>query len=195
MECIGLLSCRFHLFHIGCFGLFFFVKQKTAYEVRISAWSSDVCSSDLYFERQMPSADVLPLFEASAAYGIGFYLGYAELTAEGRHFNTSILVNDKGRIVGKYRKVHLPGHSEHEPQRPWQHLEKRYFEPGDLGFPVWRTMGGIHGMGICNDRRWPEVYRAMSLQGVEVVSIGYNPPDENTAASEPKHLRNFHKTG
>src|SRR3546814_9902486 len=116
----------------------------------------------------------------------------AERTAECRYFNTSILVNDKGRIVGKYRKVHLPGHAEHEPQRPWQHLEKRYFEPGDLGFPVWRTMGGIHGMGICNDRRWPEVYRAMSLQGVEVVSIGYNTPDENTAASEPKHLRNFH---
>src|SRR3546814_10409869 len=116
----------------------------------------------------------------------------AERTAECRYFNTSILVNDKGRIVGKYRKVHLPGHAEHEPQRPWQHLEKRYFEPGDLGFPVWRTMGGIHGMGICNDRRWPEVYRAMGLQGVEVVSIGYNTPDENTAASEPKHLRNFH---
>lgn len=145
-----------------------------------------------FFERQMPSADVLPLFEAAREYGIGFYLGYAELTDDGQHFNTSILVNDKGRIVGKYRKVHLPGHSEHEPQRPWQHLEKRYFQPGDLGFPVWRSMGAIHGMAICNDRRWPEVFREMSLQGVEVVSLGYNTPDENTSASEPKHLRNFH---
>jgi predicted amidohydrolase len=40
--------------------------------------------------------------------------------------------------VGKYRKVHLPGHREHEPQRPFQNLEKRYFEVGDLGFPVFR---------------------------------------------------------
>src|SRR3546814_18642214 len=52
-----------------------------------------------YFERQMPSADVLPPFEASAAYGIGFYRGYDELTADGRHFNTSILVKDTGRNV------------------------------------------------------------------------------------------------
>ena len=43
--------------------------------------------------------------------------------------------------------------SEFDPQRAFQHLEKRYFEPGDLGFPVWRVMGGIVGMCICNDRR------------------------------------------
>src|SRR5690606_35223385 len=79
---------------------------------------------ETFFEKQMPTKEVLPLFEKAAEWGIGFYLGYAELTEDGHHFNTSILVNDKGRIVGKYRKVHLPGHSEHEPQRPWQHLEK-----------------------------------------------------------------------
>src|SRR3546814_14639965 len=100
----------------------------------------------------MPSADVLPPFEASAAYGIGFYLGYAELTAEGRHFNTSILVNDKRRIVRKYRKEHLPGHSEHEPHRTGQHIEQGYLETGDLGFPVCRTSGGMNGIGICNER-------------------------------------------
>ena len=147
---------------------------------------------ETFFERTMPTKETLPLFEKAAEWGIGFYLGYAELTEDGHHFNTSILVNDKGRIVGKYRKVHLPGHSEHEPHRPWQHLEKRYFEPGDLGFPVWRTMGAIHGMAICNDRRWPETYRSMSLQGAEIISLGYNTPDENTSAFEPKHLRNFH---
>ncbi|MBU0726628.1 MAG: N-carbamoyl-D-amino-acid hydrolase [Alphaproteobacteria bacterium] len=147
---------------------------------------------ETFFEKQMPTKDVLPLFEKAAEWGIGFYLGYAELTEDGHHYNTSILVNDKGRIVGKYRKVHLPGHSEYEAQRPWQHLEKRYFEPGDLGYPVWRSMGAIHGMAICNDRRWPEMYRSMGLQGVEIISLGYNTPDENTAAAEPKHLRNFH---
>ncbi len=60
--------------------------------------------------------------------------GYAELTPEGRHFNTSILVDREGRTVGLYRKVHLPGHVEFDPERTHQHLEKRYFEPGDLGF-------------------------------------------------------------
>jgi predicted amidohydrolase len=47
-------------------------------------------------------------------------------------------VDRGGRLVGKYRKVHLPGHARHEPWRPFQHLEKRYFDVGNLGFPVWR---------------------------------------------------------
>ena len=59
-----------------------------------------------------------------------------------RRFNTSILVEKDGSIVGKYRKVHLPGHAEHEPSRPFQHLEKRYFEVGNLGFPVFKAFGG-----------------------------------------------------
>ena len=110
----------------------------------------------------------------------GLSFGYAELTPDGHHFNTSILVDRDGKIVGKYRKVHLPGHSEFDPQRAFQHLEKRYFEPGDLGFPVWRTMGGILGMCICNDRRWPETYRVMGLQGVEMIVLGYNTPSVNS---------------
>ena len=152
----------------------------------------DQAEVDAFFEREMPSAETKPLFDAARRHGIGFYLGYAELTPEGRRFNTSIIVDDEGRIVGKYRKVHLPGHSEHEPKRPWQHLEKRYFEVGDRGFPVWRTMGGAMGMCICNDRRWPETFRVMGLQGVELVMLGYNTPDQNTAAFEPNHRRMFH---
>ena len=54
-------------------------------------------------------------------------LTYAELTSDNHRFNTSILVDRAGRIVGKYRKVHLPGHAEYDPQRSFQHLEKRYF--------------------------------------------------------------------
>ena len=75
------------------------------------------------------------------------------------------LVDNKGAIVGKYRKVHLPGHADHRPGYPLQHLEKRYFEPGDLGFPVWRAFDGNVGMCICNDRRWPETYRVMGCKG------------------------------
>jgi predicted amidohydrolase len=150
---------------------------------------------DAFFERAMPSQETQPLFDAARELGIGFYLGYAELaTEEGRtrRFNASILVDQGGRIVGKYRKVHLPGHAEHEPWRRFQHLEKRYFETGNLGFPVFRAFGGILGMCICNDRRWPETYRVMGLQGVEMVLLGYNTPVHNPPAPEHDALSHFH---
>lgn len=150
---------------------------------------------DVWFERAMPSRDTQPLFDEANKLGIGFYLGYAELAEEDgrtRHFNTAVLVDRSARIVGKYRKVHLPGHAEHEPWRRFQHLEKRYFETGNLGFPVFRAFGGILGMCICNDRRWPETYRVMALQGVEMVLLGYNTPVHNPPAPEHDLLANFH---
>lgn len=155
----------------------------------------DQAEIDQFFEREMPGPETRPLFEAARELGIGFYLGYAELAEEEgrtRHFNTSILVDKTGAIVGKYRKIHLPGHAEHEPWRQFQHLEKRYFETGNLGFPVFRAFGGIIGMAICNDRRWPETYRVMGLQGVEMVLIGYNTPVHNPPAPEHDNLSHFH---
>jgi predicted amidohydrolase len=150
---------------------------------------------DAFFEREMPGPHTQPMFDEAKQLAIGFYLGYGELVPEDdstRHFNTSILVDKSGRIIGKYRKVHLPGHREHEPERPFQHLEKRYFEPGDLGFPVWRAFGGLVGMCICNDRRWPETYRVMGLQGVEMILLGYNTPQHYPQAPEHDHLQHFH---
>jgi len=147
---------------------------------------------DACFEREMPSAATRPLFERAARHGIAMSFGYAELTPDGRRFNTAILTGRDGRIVGKYRKVHLPGHSEFDPARSFQHLEKRYFEPGDLGFPVWRAMGGILGMCICNDRRWPETWRVLGLQGAEMVVLGFNTPSVNSQkASEGPQRRMF----
>jgi predicted amidohydrolase len=158
---------------------------------------TDWAEVDQFFETAMPGAETSLLFERAARLGIGFYLGYAEKTVEtdGVHrYNTSVLVDRGGRLVGKYRKVHLPGHRERDPARPWQHLEKRYFEPGDLGFPVWRALGGILGMCICNDRRWPETFRVMGLQGVELVMLGYNTPVGNAVGlgKETPALRMFH---
>ena len=156
-------------------------------------YMTDQMEVDTWFEREMPNAVTRPLFERATAHGIGLSFGYAELTLDGHHFNTAILVDRTGRIVGKYRKVHLPGHAEFDPQRAFQHLEKRYFEPGDLGFPVWRTVGGIIGMCICNDRRWPETYRVMGLQGVELIALGYNTPAVNSQkSSEGVEKRLFH---
>ncbi|MCO6392981.1 N-carbamoyl-D-amino-acid hydrolase [Aliihoeflea aestuarii] len=148
---------------------------------------------DTWFEREMPGPQTAPLFETARELGIAITFGYAELTPDGQHFNTSILTNRKGEIVGKYRKIHLPGHDEFDTERAFQHLEKRYFQPGDLGFPVWRNEGVVMGMAICNDRRWPETYRCMGLQGVELVTLGYNTPSVNSQMSaEGLEQRLFH---
>jgi N-carbamoyl-D-amino-acid hydrolase len=161
-------------------------------------WMEDQEEVDKYFEAQMPSPETLPLFELARSKGIGFYLGYAELTEEEgktRHFNTSILVGSDGRIVGKYRKIHLPGHNDHLPEAPFQHLEKRYFEVGNLGFNVWKMFkqNVLVGQCICNDRRWPETFRVMALKGAEMVVLGYNTPTENIYhPTEPPYIRVFH---
>jgi predicted amidohydrolase len=170
-------------------------------------YHEDIAEADRWFETAMPSNETAPLFEAAARYGIGFHLGYAELIREAgpdgalrtRRFNTAILVGPSGDVLLKYRKVHLPGHAEFDPKRTVQHLEKRYFEVGDLGFPVIRApMGGLDGINmgmlICNDRRWPEAWRVLGLQSVELVALGYNTPSLNMDASgfEAHHLRVFH---
>jgi len=152
-------------------------------------WRDDAEVLDSYFEREMPGAEVQPLFDRAKTLGIGFYLGYAELTPDGRHFNTSILVDSAGVIRGKYRKVHLPGHADKVEDVPAQHLEKRYFEVGDLGFGVFEVDGIRVGMCLCNDRRWPEVYRVLALQGADLVVLGYNTPMEVPGWREEPHAK------
>ncbi|MBM09093.1 MAG: N-carbamoyl-D-amino-acid hydrolase [Magnetovibrio sp.] len=156
-------------------------------------YMEDQAEVDTWFESEMPNAATAPLFDKAKEYGIAMTFGYAEQTLDGHYFNTSIHVDKTGNIVGKYRKVHLPGHSEFDPDRTFQHLEKRYFEPGNLGFPVYRTLDGIFGLCICNDRRWPEVYRSMGLQGVEMITLGYNTPSVNSQkGTEGPEKRMFH---
>ena len=158
-------------------------------------FTEDEAEVDAWFERQMPGPQTQPLFDEARRLGIGFHLGYCELdfsTGRKRRFNTSILVDAQGSIIGKYRKIHLPGHSDHRPQTPFQNLEKRYFEVGDLGFGAWQAYGGVAGMIICNDRRWPESYRVLGLQGVDMVFCGYNTPVHHPAAPDHDRLGQFH---
>ena len=156
----------------------------------------DQAEIDQYFEEEMPNAATQPLFDRAKEHGMAFTFGYAEIekvNGTRYHFNTSILVDADGTIVGKYRKTHLPGHAEFDPDRAFQHLEKKYFEVGNTGFKVWRFMDGIFGMCICNDRRWPETYRVMGLQGVEMVLLGFNTPTTNSQRQgEAEDLRTFH---
>lgn len=159
---------------------------------------TDQAELDSYFEREMPNPRVQPLFDRARALGIGFYLGYAELTPHGKRYNTAITVGPNGSVLGKYRKIHLPGTVEPRVGDRFQQLEKRYFEYGDLGFPAFRGPDAwgrpVLGMLICNDRRWPEAWRVMGLQQVELVMLGYNTPSLNmeNRGFEAHHLRVFH---
>ncbi len=158
-------------------------------------FTEDEAEVDAWFEREMPGPHTMALFDEARRLGLGFHLGYCELdyaSGRKRRFNTSILVNSNGEIIGKYRKIHLPGHSDHRPGTPFQNLEKRYFEVGDLGFGAWRAWGGVAGMMICNDRRWPESYRVLGLQGVEMIFCGYNTPVHHPAAPDHDRLGQFH---
>ena len=154
-------------------------------------WHVPLDEADHWYETEMPSPATKPLWDEAARLGVGFCLGYARKTPDGRRQNVAQLVGPDGSTIGLFVKVHVPGHRDHEPDRPFQHAERHYFEPGD-DFPVWKAFGGIVGMAICNDRRWPETYRVMGLQGVELVLIGYNTPLHY--APDPSHnpLQAFH---
>jgi predicted amidohydrolase len=152
----------------------------------------DITEADHWYETEMPSSVTQPLFDEAKKLHIGFCLGYAELTADGHRFNTQILVEKDGSVVAKYRKVHIPGHEHNEPNRPFQHAERYYFEPSMEGFGVWKAFGGRMGMMICNDRRWPETYRVMGLQGVEMILCGYNTPIHYVPDPSQDILQGFH---
>ena len=99
-------------------------------------------------------------------------------------FNTLVMIDADGRILGKYRKTHIPdapGYS-----------EKYYFNPGDKGFPVWDTRYAKIGALICWDQWFPEAARILALKGAEVLiypsAIGSDLNSDDTIAL--KHWQN-----
>ena len=156
----------------------------------------DITEADHWYERSMPNTETQRLFDEAKRLGIGFCLGYAlvETAADGstHRWNVQTLVERDGSIVATYKKAHIPGHEHHEPDRPFQHAERYYFEPSPDGFGVWRAFGGLIGMMICNDRRWPETYRVMGLQGVEMILCGYNTPIHYVPDPSQDILQGFH---
>ncbi|MGE0140659.1 MAG: N-carbamoyl-D-amino-acid hydrolase [Ilumatobacteraceae bacterium] len=156
----------------------------------------DITEADHWYERSMPNEATQPLFDEARRLGVGFCLGYAllEQGADGavHRWNVQTLVERDGSIVATFKKVHIPGHEHHEPDRPFQHAERYYFEPSPDGFGVWRAFDGLIGMMICNDRRWPETYRTMGLQGVELILCGYNTPIHYVPDPSQDILQGFH---
>ena len=90
---------------------------------------------------------------------------------DGNRLFNSVAVLECGRLLGVYRKTHIP--DDHYYQ------EKFYFTPGDTGFKVWQTRYGRVGVGICWDQWFPETARCMALQGAEMLlyptAIGSEP--------------------
>ncbi|EJU01162.1 carbon-nitrogen hydrolase [Dacryopinax primogenitus] len=157
--------------------------------------------------------------ELDKFFEVDFYLGYGELTPEGKHYNSSFYYSvTLGQIISRYRKVHLPGTFEPftTPDAVNQ-LEKRYFLPGDIPFKAFRvpglidaalkrgnTIGGptagkgdpIIGQLICNDRRWAEPWRVYGLQGMELMLVGYNTTSHSPGlwgSSKPMTLEEEYK--
>jgi len=81
----------------------------------------------------------------------------------GRYYNTALVIDADGDLVGKYRKLHPF-------QRPGYN-ETFYFSPGDLGAPVFDVGGLTIGLMICYDRHFPEIARVEALRGADVVFV------------------------
>ena len=97
-----------------------------------------------------------------------------EKKTSGIYHNSCVVINEKGKIIGKYRKMHIPD----DPQ----YYEKFYFTPGDLGFKSFKTNYGKLGTLICWDQWFPEAARLTSLKGAEILfyptAIGWHPKEK-----------------
>ncbi|MCJ1477818.1 hypothetical protein MMC13_006491 [Lambiella insularis] len=154
---------------------------------------------ETFFEHgeDLPNSEHLrPLFDEANKLQVDISFGFAERAPNGAGYNACIYYSThQGTVLARYRKVHLPGTKEpYDNPDAVNQLEKRYFQPGDLGFKAFRvpnllpdamkasstateTVGKgdpIVGMMICNDRRWPEAWRCYGLQGAELVLCGFN---------------------
>lgn len=153
-----------------------------------------VCLPELYdlpyFPRQVaveawrlaepqPSARVRELGRLAAELGIVLVAPVFEEAAPGVLFNTAIVYDADGSLLGRYRKNHIP-------DGPGYH-EKYYFTPGDTGYPVWATAFGRIGVGVCWDSWFPETARLLALGGADLLlfptAIG-SEPDRPRYSSE-----------
>jgi predicted amidohydrolase len=128
---------------------------------------------DQFFETEVPPKSLEPLLRRAAESRVAVHVGFCE-KADGQYFNSALLTDRDGRLCGTFRKIHLPGTK--APDGFAQVYEPYYFAHGDTGYRVWECAGAKVGIAICQDRRYPESYRALALQGAEVILIGYNTP-------------------
>ena len=129
----------------------------------------------------LPDESVAVMQKIAAAEKLTIIVPVYECAQPGIYFNTAVIVDADGSIAGKFRKVHIP-------EGP-QYLEKYYFTPGNLGYPVFKTAYATIGVGICWDEWFPEVARILGMKGAEIIfypsAIGSEPdrPDYSSQAA------------
>jgi N-carbamoylputrescine amidase len=134
-----------------------------------------------HFARALPVGEhpaVLAMQKLAAELGV--YIPTSFFEAEGHHhYNSLAMIDDKGAVMGVYRKSHIPdgpGYS-----------EKFYFRPGNTGFQTYKTRYGKVGPAVCWDQWYPETARALMLDGAEILlfptAIGTEPHDPDLDTS------------
>lgn len=119
---------------------------------------------DCYYD-QIPNELTKDIFAFTKEHQISVIFPYAEFDGV-TYYNTAAFIS-RGRLVGKYRKVHIPG--AWVPEGGVVLFEKQYFTPGNLGYPVYELEGVRVGVQICYDRMFPEGYRILALKGAQLV--------------------------
>ncbi len=109
----------------------------------------------------IPGPTTERLSELAATKGVVIVAGLFESRAAGLFHNSAVVIDADGRLVGHYRKMHIPD----DPH----FLEKFYFAPGDLGFPSTTTRFGKIGVCICWDQWFPEAARLTAMNGAEIL--------------------------
>jgi len=133
------------------------------------------------FARARPTAEhkAVKAMQALAAE-LRVHIPTSFFEADGQHhYNSLAMIDPDGRIMGVYRKSHIPDGPGYE--------EKFYFRPGNTGFKVWSAQGTTLGVGICWDQWYPETARTMMLMGAEILfyptAIGNEPHDPDLDTS------------
>lgn len=120
---------------------------------------------DKFFEfaEMFPSDTVEALKKAAKEHEVVVITSVYEKTAEGKYYNTAVVIDADGSLAGKYRKIHIPNDPEHG------YDEAYYFSPGDLGVGVFETRYAKVAPQICYDQWFPEGARVAGLKGAEIL--------------------------
>ena len=130
--------------------------------------------SNFKFAEKIPGKTSKVFCDLSKELNIVLMISMFEKKTRGFYHNTSIIINEKGKILSKYRKMHIPD----DPG----YYEKFYFTPGDLGFKSIKTKYGNIGPLICWDQWFPEAARLTALRGAQIIfyptAIGWHPKEK-----------------
>ena len=130
--------------------------------------------SNFALAEEIPGKSTSVLGELAHELDVVIVASLFEKRSAGLYHNTAAIIDSDGKLLGKYRKMHIP-------DDPLYH-EKFYFAPGDLGFKSWKTQRGNIGVCVCWDQWYPEAARLTALQGAEIIfyptAIGWHPGEK-----------------